>query len=355
MNFDYYCHTLKEQWGNIDKLKVLAADLKTKKKQQINSSNNIEKDKLKKKIREIESEIRNIYIILSEKDPSLFFLYLKSVNGIDEDFRSYWIREERRKIQRVSNSVKIDDFNIIPDINDTFLSLLPDYSFAIQFEFTLAKPYISKDDEEFYILDNPLKKEKVFKVPMISPSTWKGHMRWAMRKKKGLIGPVTVDDEWIVALFGNQRDDEIGRRGRLQFFPTFFENIDLEVINPHNRETKAGRKGPIFFQCVPKGSKGRFTLMYVPFDLIGKEEDKMRAEASNDLRESVQAIKEMMLIWGFSAKRTSGYGIVNNAITNRHIMPVIKCRDISGLKAIKSFDDLEENTEKIVKVLERKT
>lgn len=69
----------------------------------------------------------------------------------------------------------LDQFNICPQpkIDD-----LPFHSFFSQFTFILAKPYLSKDDEAFYICENPVKKDKVFKVPMVSGSTWKGNMRW---------------------------------------------------------------------------------------------------------------------------------------------------------------------------------
>jgi CRISPR-associated protein Cmr2 len=61
----------------------------------------------------------------------------------------------------------------VPDV-----TLLPAYAAFLQFQFTLASPYISRDDEIFHINDNPVRKDKVFKVPMVASTAWKGNLRW---------------------------------------------------------------------------------------------------------------------------------------------------------------------------------
>jgi len=40
-----------------------------------------------------------------------------------------------------------------------YIQKLPKYSFAIWFKFKLEAPYFSKDDDEFYIIQNPILKE----------------------------------------------------------------------------------------------------------------------------------------------------------------------------------------------------
>jgi CRISPR-associated protein Cmr2 len=102
--------------------------------------------------------------------------------------------------------------------------------------------------------------------------------------------------------------------GRLICYSTFFNSIDVEFINPHSRKTRAGA-GPIYLECVPTGAKGTFTLLYIPFDLIaqpGEEEIKRGAKAN--LQIVAEAIKALMLIYGFSAKRTSGFGAAEDSI-----------------------------------------
>ncbi|MGB9751683.1 MAG: hypothetical protein C0183_00775 [Roseiflexus castenholzii] len=46
-----------------------------------------------------------------------------------------------------------------------------------------------------------------------------------------------AQDRQMVRLFGNVRGEEATfAAGRLYFFPTFFDRLGLEVINPHPRE-----------------------------------------------------------------------------------------------------------------------
>ncbi|MHA1251347.1 MAG: hypothetical protein ACTSRP_15260, partial [Candidatus Helarchaeota archaeon] len=59
---------------------------------------------------------------------------------------------------------------------------LPYGSFYINIKFQLKTPFISIDDIPFYIIDNPIKKDKVFKLPFMSASSWKGILRWVMTK-----------------------------------------------------------------------------------------------------------------------------------------------------------------------------
>ncbi|MEW6002890.1 MAG: RAMP superfamily CRISPR-associated protein [Nitrospirota bacterium] len=191
------------------------------------------------------------------------------------------------------------------------ISILPLNSFFIQFTFTLAKPYLSKDDEEFYICENPIRKDKVFKVPMVAGSNWKGNLRWTARQIRNL-NPDRPDDDVVKRLFGNEKGEEKNfRRGRLNFYPTFFDQIGLEVINPHDRKTKAGTQ-PIYIESVPIGAKGTFSLLYVPFDLLGKPMEVVKKEFEEDLNLIYEATKEMMLIYGFSAKKSSGFGVVED-------------------------------------------
>lgn len=253
---------------------------------------------------------------------------------------------------------------LFPDVRD--LHSLPPGSWFLQFTFTLAKPWMSKDDDPFYVAEsvNPVRKDKVFKVPMMSTASWKGLLRWTAMHTR-LAQPVIVSPEGAkqspenfakerfvqTLLFGDEKGEEPGetkdfaayldglkpearaeyerllRRyydlqddeplphhsGRLMFYPTFFNLIDVEVINPHSRKTKAGTH-PIYLECVPASAQGTFSLLYVPFDLIGRDEAEIRQQAIEDLQLVAQAVKEMMLTYGFSAKRTGGYGTAKDEI-----------------------------------------
>jgi CRISPR-associated protein Cmr2 len=242
------------------------------------------------------------------------------------------------------------------------MASLPPGSWFLQFTFTLAKPWISKDDDPFYVAEsvNPVRKDKVFKIPMMSAASWKGLLRWtAMHTrlvlKKDALSPEEFAQERFVQtlLFGDEKGEEPGQTkdfaayldalkpearqeyerllrayyelkpddplphhsGRLMFYPTFFDRIDVEVINPHSRRTRAGTH-PIYLECVPAGARGTFSLLYVPFDLIGKEDAEIQKQAREDLQRVAEGLQGMFLTYGFSAKRSSGYGVAEDAIEN---------------------------------------
>lgn len=242
------------------------------------------------------------------------------------------------------------------------MDALPLGGWFLQFTFTLAKPWLSKDDDPLYVAEsvNPVRKDKVFKVPVMSAASWKGLLRWTMMQTRLFeTRKDWSDEQWAEErfaqwfLFGDEKgeepsgvkdfaayldeckpsakllfrkkvrkDFELGEKdelphhsGRLMFYPTFFNLIDVEVINPHSRTTKAGTH-PIYLECAPAGAQGAFSLLYVPFDLIGTDAEETRAQAEQDLAATCETIEAMMLTYGFSAKRTSGYGTARDEITN---------------------------------------
>ena len=114
--------------------------------------------------------------------------------------------------------------------------------------------------------------------------------------------------------FELRHDDPLpNHRGRLMYYPTYFDRIDVEVINPHSRETKAGTL-PIYLESVPAGATGVFSLLYVPFDCIGQDEAKTRAEVAADLPLVAEALQAMLTTYGFGAKTSSGFGVARPAL-----------------------------------------
>lgn len=204
------------------------------------------------------------------------------------------------------------------------LSILPKYSFAIQFNFRLAKPYISKDEQEFYIIDNPIRKDKVFGLPFVAPSSWKGSLRsalWQLGYKE--------ENEHIQRLFGNERATEgesSFQKGRLHIYPTFFNKKSLEVINPHDREKRTGSK-PIYFESVPIDVKGVFSLLCIPFDKLGEE---IPHQATSDLKLLCEGLHAMFMVYGFGAKTSSGFGTAESELTDGKI--VLNVKDIETSK-----------------------
>ena len=222
--------------------------------------------------------------------------------------------DARRCYMKRASDLK--DLKLPPDLNlEPDFSQLPDSAwFGIEVEFTLLSPWYSKDDRPFHVLDNPVRKDRVFGVPFMSAASWKGLLRWACRMQAGLYGHLEShgmrmdswkDPAWIVHLFGNERaESEEFSRGALIFYPTWFSKVGFEVINPHKRVTRAGTQ-PIYYEVVPAGTKGTLRLLYAP--LPGEiENDKINpADFIDSLIDSIAALLET---YGISAKRTAGWG-----------------------------------------------
>lgn len=293
----------------------------------------------------------------------------------------YWLKNRSSAFlkKRLNEMRAINLDTLIPPI-----SSFPHGTWSLRLAFALHKPYISRDDADFYIIDNPLKKDWIFKVPYIAPSQWKGALRSAMmRELVAELHEGKIDNEAFIKkricyfrLFGNEKDgvskffgsalasnivgepaignqedrewkrkfeakvkeigdefesrleksgyrkDDIeGFKGYLHFYPTYFDQIGLEVINPHDRETGGG-KNPIYFECVPKGTNGTFSLLYVPLT----EPEVNEENAKEDLKAIARGIRSMMTCYGFGAKTSSGFGVVDSS----SIVPTLEPLDLKS-------------------------
>ncbi len=223
----------------------------------------------------------------------------------DKDKGKHWQRWQR---ELALPSQLLYEFSFLPDLST--MPHLPVLSFALRIPFKLQKPYLSKDERDFHLLDNPVRKEKVFQTPMVASTSWKGALRaalWQLGYKE--------NDEVTIRLLGNPRESDEHQAGRLYFFPTFFEQIGLEVINPHNRKTGVGARGPILMECVPQGATGDLFLLYVPFGPIEQAEAQRRAEVAEDLQILAKGIRAMLTTYGFGAKTSSGFGTAEDQLT----------------------------------------
>jgi CRISPR-associated protein Cmr2 len=185
---------------------------------------------------------------------------------------------------------------------------LPDTSWlAFEVTFTLQTPWYSKDDRPFHVLDNPVRKGRVFGVPYLPAASWKGLLRWACRMQAGLHDYLEQHDGtldrwqdpvWIIHLFGNEKGEtEDFQQGALVFYPTWFDKIGFEVINPHSRRTRAGTQ-PIYYEVVPAGTEGTLHLLSAP----------LPGAAPRDKVKPGEAIEALLTTSGMSAKRTAGWG-----------------------------------------------
>jgi len=241
--------------------------------------------------------------LLKQANYSLVYNYMEATKIADKNaFRAVW----QQNLPPVIHQEWLTQFNCLPNMD-----LLPTGSFFIHFTFTLQKPYLSRDDNDFYIVDNPIVRDKVFRWPMVRPSAWKGCLRHALWQ----LGP-QKEDKQIQRLFGSVKDNEDdGKRGCLNFYPTFFGESGLEVINPHERKTRVG-KSPILMESAPIGSDGTFTLLYVPFNCIGQDEAEIHQQVTEDLAMTVKGLSAMMTTYGFGAKTSSGFGTTTDKVKN---------------------------------------
>lgn len=293
--------------------------------------------------------------------------YLSKAPDQIKNFRD-WERENRQKLKSKSDDKKYGEWleeifevplgankkRILDKILDEIkehkdfypsqvdLNSLPQNSTLFKVTFTLKKPYASKDEGEFHIItdkifENPIVRDKFLGCPMVRPSTWKGHLRfaaenveWKENEKRNIIR----------RLFGSEPEGENILKGRLHFFPTFFkEDGARDVITPLERKTRTPARGPINLEVMKAGTNGEFYLLYLPYPKGNEfKEDDVKA----DLKLLAVALKLMFYTYGFSAKRTSGFGVIKEKLNDGKIW--IK----SGANIIeKSFSKLDEVKNKI--------
>lgn len=218
---------------------------------------------------------------------------------------------------------------------------LPDSTwFGIDVSFELVSPWYSKDDRPFHVLDNPVRKDRVFGVPFMSAASWKGLLRWACRMQSGLLKHLETHDmkmdswkdpSWIVHLFGNEKgEQEDFRCGALVFCPTWFNKVGFEVINPHSRTRRAGTQ-PIYYEVVPAGTEGRLRLLYAPLSGQIEKDEVTPEDFIDDLIDSIRALLET---YGISAKRTAGWGTARiDTWTGKASSGTLTSEDAEGFKA----------------------
>jgi len=258
---------------------------------------------------------------------------------LKKDLKKEWVESINPDIascRYFSGILTQEDFNLLLN------TYLPG-SFAIQGEFQLEAPYYSADDDHYYIIDNPVMKDKVFKAPMMRGSSWKGVLATAARRviesdfsiesllsfgrlfgsgseefrkieeqaknkeyqagfdkeilfyalqKFGKITMKKINNaDFKSKLWKNIKERELQtQRGRLIFYPTFFNRLGLEMINPHKRRTKAGTQ-PVYYEVVPRGATGNFQLLYVPADGFAEKNPNRTEEINNDIALLDNALK----------------------------------------------------------------
>jgi CRISPR/Cas system CMR subunit Cmr6 (Cas7 group RAMP superfamily) len=262
-----------------------------------------------------------------------------SRNGKLDLVRFYTLESTKEYLKKQKQQLQ----SLQPDSDQVDITQYPEGSFCIRFELALEKPYISKDDMEFYVVDNPIRKEWVFKIPYIAGSQWKGVLHHSMVRSLAEKFDEFSKDEFvkqrlaITRIFGNEvesvkryfrgndtdeqrkeyaeeyerklqcilkteKDQEPLVSSRVFFYPTYFSNMTLEVINPHTEYVKG--INPIYFETIPKGSSGTFCLLYVPLTQRWGTDFK---DIKTDVMLIERFIHDMMIVDEFGAKTSLVY------------------------------------------------
>jgi CRISPR-associated protein Cmr2 len=319
MERDYYAFRQAQLSNSLSELEQAAVQLDQAKDQKDKNARQQAEGKMKQtanKAVKIEPHLAYLLFWADKEDAD------KNTKNVTGKVQKKAGEERAKRASEIANSIRDawqkslaasaipEAFRLMPDI--TAVVHMPPLSFLVHVPFRLQKPYLSKNERDFYILDNPLRKEKIFQMPMVAATGWKGALRaalWQLGYKE--------DHEVILRLFGNPRRSEEGQAGRLYFYATFFDKISLEVINPHNRATGVGERGPILMECVPQETTGDLVMLYVPFGPIEQSEDERCAEVAQDLAVLTEGIQAMLTTYGFGAKTSSGFGTVEDRLAGK--------------------------------------
>jgi CRISPR-associated protein Cmr2 len=268
-------------------------------------------------------------------------------NKSEKDLYNLWLEEKFtiplaiQKKKNNKNLKKDKDINCFYPKEEN-RQYCPPNSTLIKISFTLKKPYTSKDEGEFNVIDNkifenPIVRDKFTGLPMVKPTTWKGHLRFAAER-------VECDKERkkiiIKRLFGSEPEEkENPLKGRLYFFPTFFdEEAEKEVITPLKRDTRTPARGPIPFEVMKPSKEGEFNLLYLPYP---KGDNYQESQVDEDLEFLSKSLELMFYSYGFSAKKTSGFGVIERLKDdNVYVFPSKKKDKFSNL-----YKNLENNSQ----------
>jgi len=241
---------------------------------------------------------------------------------------------------------------------------LPSCAMTLTMRFTLAKNFLSRDDAAFYPIDNPIRKDRVFRIPMIPGSAWKGALRSAavenlIARPKSTAELKAWERLALITIFGDEkgggedeppkdsatvwldrhfrdfndgtgnalklfqanleRDPDTGkptrRRAALHCLPTWFNGVELDVINPRSTTSRAGIQ-PILYEVVPAETAGTFAFLYLPLSLVQAPDVDIRAHHRWHFMLIAQAVRTMFLESGFGAKSSSGCGRAHDALAS---------------------------------------
>ncbi|MCB1821342.1 MAG: hypothetical protein KDI73_07145 [Candidatus Competibacteraceae bacterium] len=204
------------------------------------------------------------------------------------------------------------------------LAGFPRYSTRLLLTFRLLTPLLTKDDDPFYLFENPARKDHLLGLPYLSAASVKGLSADAYQRAFPGGTPWTelsesdkdpdrtrafrTADPHARRLFGIADDGANieSEKGRLHFSPVWFNKLQLLVMNPGDPTTAMGTQ-PIQFEAIAPGQTGVLEVVY--FNPRGiKDSDEITVRA--DLARWLAAVATWWPALGLGAKRLAGYGAI---------------------------------------------
>lgn len=202
------------------------------------------------------------------------------------------------------------------------LAGFPRYSARLLLTFRLLTPLLTKDDDPFYLFDNPARKDHLLGLPYLSAASIKGLSADAYQRAfpsaQPWLGLGEDDpnrtrtfrhaDPHARRLFGIADDGAQieSEKGRLHFSPVWFNKLQLLVMNPGDPTTAMGTQ-PIQFEAIAPGQAGVLEVVYFnPHGVKDSDEATVRA----DLARWLAAVATWWPALGLGAKRLAGYGAI---------------------------------------------
>ncbi len=251
-------------------------------------------------------------------------------HGFDTNGR----REPKGPAKRLTTTPSVDPVFRTHEIPGAeALNAFPKYSARLLLEFQLDTPLLTRDDDPFYLFDNPARKDHILGAPYLAAATLAGLAGDAYQRAFPAAAewpgrtPFRAQDPHAKRLFGiapdgGPKDTTEAEQGRLHFSPVWFQAIQYLVLNPGDEQRGIGTL-PIQFEAIAPETTGILELRYCnPRGADASEEGDVRA----DLARLLGALAQWWPALGLGAKRLAGYG----GITPR--AATLQAKDWTGLE-----------------------
>jgi hypothetical protein len=209
------------------------------------------------------------------------------------------------------------------------VGLLPPGSAVVTLRFQLLAPLLTRDDDAFYLFDNPVRKDHIFGVPFLAAASVKGlaadafqrgfppELDWKSLGKNDQERKAGYRRKSALArrLFGIASDEAAfdSEAGRMHFSPVWFSHVQYLVMNPTKQDGSGIGTQPIQFEAVShvddKGKPVQGEVSFFYFNPAGAKESDA-AIARTDLACLVGALAAWWPALGLGAKRLAGYGAI---------------------------------------------